>query len=86
MQFIPHQHNKFKIVSPLDESMVIDCVMEGDNPLVLHKWHAGPNQRWNMREIGNNKWLFVNVHNSKVLSAPGKNQSSEIKCKISRKA
>lgn len=70
MNLIPSQLIENKIVSALDENMVLDCVTGQDNPLVLWKWNQGLNQRWNIQSHGDNKFTFFNAMNSKVISSP----------------
>lgn len=45
-------------------------MMDKDNPLIIWKWHQGTNQRWNIHNLGDNKFTFFNVMNSKVISSP----------------
>lgn len=70
MELIPHNQMEFKIVSALDEDMVLDCIMDNINPVILFKWHSGLNQRWKMIKTDNNTFTFINLYNSKVLSSP----------------
>lgn len=58
--------------------MVLDCVADGDNPLVIWKWHQGSNQRWNIFRDGNNKYIIINLMNSKVISSPINSQKEGV--------
>jgi len=46
MNFLPYSQSYYKIMSALDEDMVLDCLADQDNPLILWKWHEGENQKW----------------------------------------
>ena len=74
-------------MSALNEDMVLDCMADNDNQLALWKWHEGANQKWYIEKVDNHKFRFMNVLNSKVISASSapNNGGMDIKCKQSSK-
>jgi hypothetical protein len=39
MNFFPYSKTEYRIISALNEDMVLDCLSDKDNPLILWKWH-----------------------------------------------
>jgi hypothetical protein len=60
MSFVPDNNALYRISTALDKNMVLDASQnEGQlNQLILYKWNNGPNQKFAIRPLGDNKYAF----------------------------
>jgi len=72
MAFVTDNNALYRITSALDKSMVLDASQkEGQiNDLILYKWNNGPNQKFAIRSLGDNKYAFFCSLNNGTIEVP----------------
>jgi hypothetical protein len=60
MAFVPDNNGLYKITTALDKDMVLDASQKEGclNQLILYDWNNGPNQKFAVRSLGDNKYAF----------------------------
>lgn len=76
MAFVPQDNVLYKLVSGLDDDMVLDVSQnpQAMNSMIIYKWNNGANQKFAFRSVGNNKYaIFCSKNNMTVEVQEGKN-------------
>ena len=72
MAFVTDNNALYRLPSALDKNMVLDASQkEGQiNDLILYKWNNGPNQKFAIRSLGDNKYAFFCSLNNGTIEVP----------------
>jgi hypothetical protein len=72
MAFVPANDQLYKVVSGLNNKMVLDASQDKKhlNKLILYEWNNGSNQKFAVRALGANKYAFFCSTNNGTIEVP----------------
>lgn len=68
MQFQPHEHAEYRIISAMNHKMVLDVA--GNHKVCLYEWHKGDNQRFKIQHAGNGKYALTSIAHNTIVAMP----------------
>ena len=72
MQFVPQENVLYKIVTALDEGMVLDISQNKTelNKAIIWEWNNGLNQKFAIRSVGNGRYALFSAKSNLTLEIP----------------
>lgn len=86
MSFVADNNALYRIVTALDQNMGLDASQkEGHvNELILYKYNNGPNQKFAIRSLGDNRYAFFCSLNNGAIQVPNGSTSTGEKILVSK--
>lgn len=83
-QFVPAQHQLYKLVSGINHKFVLDVSQSSNqnefNKLIIFKDHNAPNQKFLIQSVGNGRYAFFNAKNNLTVEVPSQDNGCRVHC------